>query len=221
MKRTIIIFSLIVILLLSFSIVSADLSGKSLPTPVLQTKVSSQSGGDEDLYNQAYSLYEKHKYFKAHELFIQSQYGDWERMAKKCERRWPKNGEIWHDNTQWLYDTRVTFKVEQPKTSAIFLRIYKDDNPVSYVFIGGTDEVTVGLPGNGKYTIKDGVGSEWYDTTDTFGANGAYETMTFGKYDDEFIYLEARYEYTITINIDDVIGEDIGSSEEAWENFTK
>lgn len=221
MKKTTIISFFIVLLLMTFSAVSADLSGKQVPSLALQTKESAGTEGDADLYQKAYALYEKQKYFKAHELFIESQYGDWERMAKKCVRRWPKNGELWHDTTQWLRDTQVTFKVEQPKDSAIFIRIYKDDNPVSYVFIGGSDDVTVGLPGNGKYTFKDGVGSEWYGMTDTFGEYGGYETMTFGEYEDEFIYMEARYEYTILINIEDAIGEDIGTTEASWENFTK
>ena len=43
-------------------------------------------------------------------------------------------------------------------------------------FYYDTYKVTVGLPGNGKYTFKDGVGSEWFDSTDTFGENGDYET---------------------------------------------
>ena len=142
-------------------------------------------------------------------------------MAKKCIRRWPKNGEVWHDETQWLRDTNLTFKVDQDDDTAVFIRIYKGDAPLSYVFIGGKDTVTVGVPGNQTYTIKDGVGSDWFGTTDTFGANGAYETMTFEPNDKETIYLMARYNYTITINVEDAIGEDIGSEDELWENFTK
>lgn len=200
MKKFTILF-LFIVLLLTFTAVNAK--------------------SPEELYDEANNLYQQKKYFKAHELFTQSQYGDWERMAKKCVRRWPKNGEVWHDTTQWLRDTQVTFKVDQPKDSAIFIRVYKNDAPVSNVFIGGSDEITVGLPGNGKYVIKDGVGSDWFDTTDTFGADGAYETMTFGENEDEFIYLEARYEYTIMINVDDAIGEDIGTSDLSWESFAK
>ena len=200
MKKFSILF-LFIVLLLTFTAVNAK--------------------SPEELYDEANNLYQQKKYFKAHELFTQSQYGDWERMAKKCVRRWPKNGEVWHDTTQWLRDTQVTFKVDQPKDSAIFIRVYKNDAPVSNVFIGGSDEITVGLPGNGKYVIKDGVGSDWFDTTDTFGADGAYETMTFGENEDEFIYLEARYEYTIMINVDDAIGEDIGTSDLSWESFAK
>ena len=200
MKKSIVLF-LFIALFLTFTAVSA--------------------ASPEEMYDEAYSLYQQHKYFKAHELFVQSQFGDWEQMAKKCIRRWPKNGEVWHDNTQWLQDTRVTFAVKQPKDTAIFIRIYKNETPVSYVFIGGSDEITVGLPGNGKYTIKDGVGADWYDMTDAFGVNGAYETMTFGEYDDDYIYLESRYEYTITINMEDVTGQDIGTSALNWEEFSK
>ena len=183
--------------------------------------VSGQSEGDQNLYNRAYSLYEKGSYYNAYELFNQSQYGDWERMANKCVRRWPKNGQTWRDNTQWLQDTRLTFKVEQPDDSAIFIRIYKDNQPLAHVFIGGSDEISLMVPGNGTYMIKDGVGSKWFGETDAFGAIGAYETMTFGQREEETIYLNARLGYTITINVEDVIGEEVGSQDEEWENFKK
>ena len=45
--------------------------------------------------------------------------------------------------------------------------------------------------------------------------------MTFGEHEEETIYLMARYSYTITINVDNVIGEDVGSQDEEWQNFTK
>ena len=56
---------------------------------LLITALVCSAEGDKKLYDRAYSLYEKKSYFEAHELFVQSQYGDWERMAKKCIRRWP------------------------------------------------------------------------------------------------------------------------------------
>ncbi len=179
---------------------------------------SAQSEGDKSLYDKAYALYQNGKYYNAHELFVQSQYGDWERMAKKCIRRWPKNGEIWRDSSQWLQDTYVTCKVEQPDDTAVFVQIFKDDQILSKVFIGGNSEVTVGIPGNGTYKIKDGVGSDWYGPDDIFGEDGAYETMIFDG-DSETIYLSARYEYTITLNVEGVNGEDIGSKAETWDSF--
>ena len=210
MKRFIYL-ALAIVLLLAAAVCSAE--------PVKQTQA--QANGDKSMYDKAYSLYENKKYYDAYELFNKSQYGDWERMAKKCVRRWPKNGQTWRDNTQWLQDTRLTFKVEQPEDMAIFIRVYKDNVPLSYVFIGGSDEISLMVPGNGTYTIKDGVGEKWFGETDTFGAIGAYETMTFGKNEEETIYLNARMGYTITINVDDVIGEDVGTQEEEWKNFTK
>ena len=203
MRKTFILLT-IVLLLFAFSAVYAQ-----------------ESGGDRSLYDKAYELYQNGKYYKAHEMFIQSQYDNWEAMAKKCIRRWPKNGELWHDETQWLRDTNLTFKVDQPSDMAVFVRIYKDDKPLSYVFVGGKDTVTVGVPGNGTYVIMDGVGSDWYGTTDSFGENGAYETMTFGPREEPFIYLMARYNYTITINVEDAIGEDVGTEDAEWADFQK
>lgn len=210
MKRSIFFFLIVTVLL---TVSAAGIQ--------VQAADNGPSEGDAALYEQAYKLYEEKQYYDAHELFIRSQYGDWERMAKKCVRRWPNNGEIWHDSTQWLRDTNLTFKVEQPEDTAVFIRIYKENRPLSYVFVGGTDTVTVGIPGNANYTIKDGVGSEWYGPTDTFGANGAYETMTFGENERQTVYLESRLNYTITINVEDAIGEDIGYEDEDWQNFTE
>ena len=210
--KKLIYLSLVIVLLLAVSVCAAE--------PAKQT-AQAQANGDKSLYDKAYSLYEKQKYYDAYEMFNKSQYGDWERMAKKCVRRWPKNGQIRRDNTQWLQDTRLTFKVEQPEDTAIFIRVYKDEKPLSYVFIGGSDEISLMVPGNGTYMIKDGVGSKWFGETDTFGAIGAYETMTFGQKEEETIYLNARMGYTITINVEDVIGEDVGTQEEEWQSFTK
>lgn len=219
MKKSI-IFLLAVTLLLTFSAISADFNGKAFQSPAL-LQGTDAAAGDKNLYDKAYSLYESGKYYDAHEMFIQSQYGDWERMAKKCVRRWPKNGQTYRDTSQWLQDAKLTFQVEQPKDTAVFIRVFKDDKLLSEVFIGGTDTVSLNVPGNSTYTIKDGVGSEWYGNKDAFGANGAYETMTFGEHEEETIYLMARYSYTITINVDNVIGEDVGSQDEEWQNFTK
>lgn len=204
MKKTIIIISFIVFLL-TVSVCFAE--------------------GDQSVYDRAKSLYENKQYYEAHKLFIQSQYGDWERMANKCVRPWPKNGEIYHDSSEWLRDTQLTFKVDQPADTAVFIRVYKVENksekPVSYVFIGGSDEVTIYLPGNSTYTIRDGVGSNWYGEVDTFGAEGAYETMLFGRNEEETYYFEQKLDYTITINVEDVIGEEVGSEDAEWKSFTE
>ncbi len=177
-------------------------------------------GGDKSLYDKAYKLYERQKYYEAHEMFIESQYGDWERMAKKCVRRWPKNGQLWYDTSQWLRDTQLTFKVEQPEDTAVYIEVYKDGKLFSQVFVGGTDEITIGVPGNQTYTIKDGVGSDWFGPEEAFGPVGAYETMLFTKNEKDNIYLEARYNYMITINVEDAVGEPIGSEDELWEDFS-
>ena len=217
MKKTV-LFMLLAVLLLTVSVCSADISWKGMNHQLL-LQIEENQQGDKSLYDRAYALYEKKNYYNAHELFIQSQYGDWERMAKKCVRRWPADGEIWHDPSQWLRDTEVTFRVDQPEDTAIFIVVYKNNAPVSKVFIGGPGEVTVMLPGNGKYMIKDGVGSEWYDEDDMFGPDGAYETMTFKPDDSETYYFEQRLSYMITINIEDVIGEDIGSEDLDWKDL--
>jgi len=218
MKRTIIL-AVCFLFLLTVSVCQADLQpDRTQHSVLLQVN---EGTGSKELYDRAYSLYEQKSYYEAYTLFVQSQYEDWERMSKKCIRRWPKNSEIWHDPTQWVQDTYLTFRIEQPDDMAIFIKIYKDDSLISTVFIGGKGEVTVKLPGNGTYTIKDAVGSDWFGTDDAFGPYGAYEVMTFDPNDSQTIYLEARLDYLLTINIEDVIGQEVGSDPEEWANFRK
>ncbi|MBR6088768.1 MAG: hypothetical protein IKP86_02465 [Anaerolineaceae bacterium] len=225
MKKSIILFTLFA-LFLSAAVCLADVSS-ALPgdrTTAYQVEGGSDKG-DAALYNQAKNLYENKQYYEAYKLFVQSKYGDWEKMSQKCIRRWPKNGELWHDSSQWLSDTMLTFKVDQPSDTAVFIRIFKVENKksslISTVFIGGSDAVTVNLPGNTSYMIKDGVGSDWFGVNDAFGEEGAYETMTFTDKEEETYYFERKLDYMITINVENVIGENIGSEDEEWREFTK
>lgn len=223
-RKELVVGLLVIVLLLSFSICSADLTAGKDSARVSAGRVLGQAddaGGDKGMYDRAYKLYENKKYYDAYSLFVQSKYGDWERMAKKCIRRWPKNGEIYHDNTQWLKDVQLRFRVEQPDDTAVFIRVFKDDTPVSYVFIGGSDEVMISLPGNQKYTIKDGVGINWFGPDDAFGPDGAYETMLFGDQNESEIYLVRTNDYTITLNVDNAAGESIGSEDQTWKEFLR
>ena len=232
MKKKIFAFTFI-LFLLTVSICFADFSGKMAQGTALSFQVkssgTSENQGDPNLYDRAKTFFENKKYYSAYKLFLQSRYNDWEKMAQKCIRRWPQNGEIFRDASEWLRDTQLTFKVDQPEDTAVLIRVYKIDNktkaekPVSYVFIGGSDAVTISLPGNTTYRIRDGVGSDWFGPEDSFGEDGAYETMTFGDYEEEetTIHLEQRLDYMITINVENVIGERVGSEDLDWQGFTK
>ena len=179
--------------------------------------------GDLERYNEAMALYENEKYYSAHTAFIESGYGNWEEMAEKCVRKWPDTGEIWHDKSQWLQDMELTIVIDQPEDTAMFIRIFKNDAPVSYLFISGPDSITVRLPGNGYYVIKDGVGKEWFGIKEAFGPEGSYETMTFDEEGTEKIYLESNYAYTISINVEsyDPDADSIFSETADWSDFVE
>ena len=179
------------------------------------------SGGSEELYNEAMALYNDEKYYSARRAFLMSGYGNWEEMAEKCVLDWPASGEIWHDRTQWLQDMELTISVEQPRDTAMLIRIFKDNAPVSYLFIAGSDSVTVRLPGNGTYAVKDGVGYEWYGIKEAFGPDGSYESMTFDENGTETVFLQSYYAYTLSINVSEPTpgGKDVFSESEDWESF--
>ena len=179
--------------------------------------------GDEDLYNEAMALYKDEKYFSARQAFLMSGYGDYEEMAEKCIQSWPSTGEIWHDRSQWLQDMELTIVVEQPEDTGMLIRIYKDNAPVSYLFLSGSDSVTVRLPGNGYYEIRDGVGYNWYGIKEAFGGDGSYETMTFDENGTKRVFLQSYYEYTLSINVSliDHTGEDVYSESIDWQKFVE
>lgn len=176
--------------------------------------------GYQDRYDAAMALFNDGKYYSARQEFIESKYGDWKEMAAKCIRRRPSTGELWHDPNIWVKDMYLTFRIDQPDDTSIFIRLFKDDKPVSYLFVAGPGEVTAQLPGNGYYTVKDGIGTEWYGEKEAFGPDGSYETMTFDETGAEKVYLQSYYEYTISINIGGG-GTGVGSKDEDWESFAE
>lgn len=180
----------------------------------------SHPDGYKDRYDEAMALYNDEKYYSARQAFIESEYGNWEEMAEKCIRRRPSTGELWHDPNVWVRDMYLTFRIDQPEDTSIFIRLYKDGNPVSRVFVAGPGETTVQLPGNGYYSIKDGIGKTWYGEKEAFGREGSYETMTFDDAGTEKVYLQSYYEYTISINVAST-GKGIGSKDEDWDSFAE
>ncbi len=176
--------------------------------------------GYQDRYDAAMALFNDGKYYSARQEFIESKYGDWKEMAEKCIRNRPSTGELWHDPAIWVKDMSLTFRIDQPEDTSIFLRLFKDGKPVSYVFVAGAGEATVQLPGNGYYKIKDGIGTEWYGEKEAFGPDGSYETMTFDDAGTEQVYLQSYYEYTLSINIEGG-GTGVGSKDETWDNFAE
>ena len=176
--------------------------------------------GYQDRYNAAMDLFNDGKYYSARQEFLESKYGDWQDMAEKCIRSRPSTGELWHDPNIWVKDMYLTFRIDQPEDTSIFIRLYKDGNPVSYLFVAGPGEVTAQLPGNGYYTVRDGIGTTWYGEKEAFGPDGSYEIMTFDAAGTEQIYLQSYYEYTISINIGGG-GTGVGSRDVVWGSFAE
>ena len=189
--------------------------------PEVPTAVPAPKEGKER-YDEAMAFFEEERYYSAWKAFTESKYEDWEDWAAKCPQPRPSTGEVWHDPSQWLRDMDLTIEVDQPQTTDMFFRIYKAGELVSNVYISGPGKVTVELPGNANYSIKDGLGSVWYGEKEAFGKSGTYETMTFDDYGSETVYLESGYSYTLSINVaENTDGSDVDSKYESWENFAE
>ncbi len=173
-------------------------------------------------YDAGIAFFNEGKYYSAWKAFNESDYADWIVWAAKCPQPKPETGEVWHDPDQPGEDMLLTIRVEQDDTD-MFFRLYRENALISNVYISGSDEVTVKLPGDARYTIKDGVGRDWYGEKETFGEYGSYETMIFYKPDyTESVFLRSGYQYTLTVNIStDVDSDGVDSEPETWENFTE
>ena len=174
----------------------------------------------DDAYRMALQYLKDEKYFSAWEAFSASEAEDAEERAAACIQPWPDNGEIWRDRSAGNGNMQLTVTVDQPDDHALLVRILKDGNAVSCLFIGGTGEATATLPA-GTYVIKDGSGEQWFGVREAFGRYGNYETMTFYDVGTEEVTLNAGYAYTIRINVEEISpeAEGIGSEYEDWEGF--
>ena len=173
-------------------------------------------------YYQALALYRQGKYYSAREAFYESGWDDYQARAEACEQKWPRTGEVWRSGSVQGTGMQLTIKVNQAADVAWFARIYRNGSPVSYVFIGGSGEVTVRLPG-GTYSIKDGTGRAWFGTSEAFGREGSYEAMTFDDRGSETVQLNNNYSYTLTINVQSANpdADAVGSEWQDWDSFAE
>ncbi len=190
-------------------------------TNVSETGPTPEPRRGKEGYDEAMAYFSEGRYYSARKAFTESRYEDWQDWADKCPQPKPATGELWHDPALRLQDTELTIRVDQSSTD-MFFRIYKEDSLISDVYITGSDEVTVFLPGNAYYTVKDGIGRTWYGEKEAFGKEGTYETMTFDGKGTERVFLESGYAYTLSINVTDTGGgTDVDSRSESWENFSE
>lgn len=144
----------------------------------------------------AYEL--KKKYYRAYELFELSDAPDASERMNSCVQKWPATGEIYRNPA--VYGTNMTLTTiigKKPETAAL-IKIYRGKELASVLFLGKGDTVSAYLPG-GVYSIRLGMGSDWFGLDDSFGREGYYEQMTFDN-DSTEVSLDAGYVWTLRIN---------------------
>ncbi len=169
-----------------------DFTGQTSPTAVPLEGIAAYEAG--------LALFSEERFYSAQKAFTASNYGDWEEWAALCIREKPETGEIWHDPDQTDGDTQLTIRAEQEDTD-LFVRIYKEDSLISDVYIAGSDRVTIKLPGDTAYSIRNGVGRTWYGEKEAFGEEGSYEPVIFDGKGTEEILLKSGLAYELRINI--------------------
>ena len=109
---------------------------------------------------------------------------------------WPQNGEIWRREDLGESPVALTIRVEQEADRTALIRIYRrDDTPVSTVFVGGEDSVTVWLPA-GWYWFSFAYPERWLGMDETV-RTAAFTTRTFSAQGDDTVSLESTGGYTL------------------------
>lgn len=172
-------------------------------------------------YLQGCALMAQGKYYSAKEAFENSSYGDSQEKAEACVQEMPSNGEIWRNPDIPGSDSSLTFIVNsEDDTKGMCFQMYNSDNQlVSVLFIKGNGSAITYVP-TGTYHIKDGVGYEWYGTTETFGPYGYYEYLTFSEDEDTMFDAYLDYgQYELAINVSEIEegATSVGASSVGWD----
>ncbi len=170
-----------------------------------------------EAYQAGLALFFEERFYSAEKAFTESRYDNWEEWASLCQQTKPETGELWHDPDQTDGNTQLTIRVEQGDTD-LFARIYQEDNLISNVYIAGSDKVTIKLPGDAVYKIKDGVGRTWYGEKEAFGEEGTYEMLTFDEKGTEEVLLKSGFAYDLRIIVRGS-GYPPDPEPEVWESF--
>ena len=172
------------------------------------------------LYAEGLILFEEEMYYSAWEAFTSSGYGDWEERAEACAQPQPETGELFHAESELPEDMMIKFIARQKDTSNMFIRVYREEELVSSVFISGPGKVSIKLPGDTEYSIKEGDGEIWYGEKEAFGRNGYYETVYLNHEGLEKYLFKSNYSYEITISKEPVDYEDPHDFDRiGWDSF--
>ena len=173
-------------------------------------------------YNEACALFDEGKYYSAKKAFEHSQYDDWEQRAAACVQPAPETGEIWHDENMYSDNMCLIFTVDEEEDDVCqYIAVYtKNRELVESLFIRGTGSVETWIP-SGEYYVRNATGTDWYGEQELFGDEGAYEKMVFNVVEDDryLTVLEPDYQYEITINASQNVGQGVESEETDWDSW--
>lgn len=173
----------------------------------------------EYFYMLACTQRENKHYYLAKQSFERSGWADWSDRADDCLQEWPSDGRIWKSSSRVgsALTLKIKVKNSDSDTGHVFKIYNSDDELVAVLFVGGNGSAKTGLKA-GRYTIKEGVGFDWYGRKDAFGEDGWYSVMTFNG-GSTSVKLKGGYEYTLTIGGGVGSGDSVGSNYEGWDNF--
>lgn len=136
-------------------------------------------------YAVAEQLLKDGKFYAAYKAFgALGTFEDSSTRMTECVQTTPIPGEIYR-NPKYKKKSRALI-IKSPKDEYIrCFKVYKGDVLISTILVSGGKKVTVKLP-VGTYTIKFGVGKNWFGMDDLFGDEGYYcvydKKYAFGKY---------------------------------------
>ncbi len=162
-------------------------------------------------YQQAADAYGEGLYFTAYRGFSAlGSYKDSATRMAACIQPDPASGVLYFNAA--YASSAVSFTVSTGNNSGYdtYLKFYTSaGNLVACVFVPPNANATFQLQA-GSYKINKAMGVNWFGTQEMFGESGHYAKVLFENDTTDTVTLQDNYMYTLTFDVTDASGDDIG-----------
>jgi tetratricopeptide (TPR) repeat protein len=162
-------------------------------------------------YQAAMGAYDEGLYFTAYQAFCElGTYKDSVSMAAQCVQSDPANGLLYFNDA--YASSSVSFTVSTGNNSGYntYLKFYSSGGElVACVFVASNSTAMFQLS-PGQYSINKAMGADWFGMKEMFGDSGSYVKVMFDNETTDIITLQANHLYTLTFDVADASGDDVG-----------
>jgi hypothetical protein len=132
-------------------------------------------------------------------------------MMAQCIQAEPANGLLYFNTAYSSYSVGFAVTTGDNSGYNTYLKFYSSGGElVACVFVAPNSTATFQLI-PGQYKINKAMGTDWFGMQELFGDSGSYAKVMFNDDTTDTITLEANHLYTLTFDVADASGDDVGN----------